>query len=190
MRTSFAFYRDSSSNIPKVHESERALSSFSSPIPGLVPCPHPTTRADVPQLTRRLSRLEGAYIRQATEAARISNRAEHARLHYSEVCKCLVRKAQTFPLGRFLFLHFDLEYSSRSIAQSGAALLVAVGSPLDQAIGYVHAFRAVSSNPQSSPRLLFMLLSPSPIGEPRINRGLQCSCTPRIQKHWRWVSMH
>lgn len=68
--------------LPRRTESD---SAFSSLIPGLIPCPHPTALTDMPQLTGRLSRLEGAYIRQTTEAARINNRAENARLHYSEV---------------------------------------------------------------------------------------------------------
>lgn len=56
------------------------------------PCCYSMPRAllplpDMPHLTDRLSRLEGTYIRQATEATRINERAENARLHYSEVTR-------------------------------------------------------------------------------------------------------
>eukprot|EP00903_Cladosiphon_okamuranus_P013511 g12583.t2 len=53
---------------------------------------NPPYLRDIPQLTSSLSRLEGTYIRQATEAARISNRAENARQHYSEAMNLVSEK--------------------------------------------------------------------------------------------------
>eukprot|EP00752_Nemacystus_decipiens_P007075 g6340.t1 len=53
---------------------------------------NPPYLRDMPQLTRRLNRLEDAHIRQATESARVSDRAENARLHYSEAMNLVSEK--------------------------------------------------------------------------------------------------
>ncbi|CAM9408854.1 unnamed protein product [Scytosiphon promiscuus] len=58
---------------------------------------NPPYLRDTPQFAARLGRLEGTYIRQAAEAARINERAEHARLQYSEAVNLVSQK----------FVHWD-----------------------------------------------------------------------------------
>ncbi|CAN0343696.1 unnamed protein product [Ectocarpus sp. 8 AP-2014] len=58
---------------------------------------NPPYLKDMPLLTARLSRLEGTYVQQATEVARINERAENALLHYSEAVNLVSEK----------FVHWD-----------------------------------------------------------------------------------
>lgn len=127
--------------LPRRIESDRARSSLTL---GLVHAtPHHTTRADIPQLTSRLSRLEGMYIRQATEAARISNRAENARLHYSEV----KHKRSCWGISLLYTL------TKHSLPKAGPRIWMLWDFHLTKRWRtYVHASRTVSSDPRSSPR--------------------------------------
>ncbi|CAM9225357.1 unnamed protein product [Ectocarpus sp. 13 AM-2016] len=58
---------------------------------------NPPYLKDMPQLTARLSRLEGTYVQQAAEVAQINERAENALLHYSEAVNLVSEK----------FVHWD-----------------------------------------------------------------------------------
>lgn len=61
-----------------------------------------TLRPDIPQLSAKLRRLEGMYAGQAAEAAWINERAEKARLHYSQVQRRWQRRRR----GVFFFSRF------------------------------------------------------------------------------------